>query len=84
MMPPITSLTERKLQPDEAVVDVAERVLKMAQSGELRSISVVGALRGGSTFTDHETTDAITEVGRLELLKAKLLNALYSYKPDDE
>lgn len=45
----ITSLVDKRQEPDTHVVELLERWLKYAQSGEIRSVFLVGSLQKTGT-----------------------------------
>lgn len=67
-------------QPE--VVELARKVLDLAESGELQQLAVVGADRDGGTFDAYapggpiETMRILPVIGGLELCKATLVNQI--------
>ena len=72
----VTQLKDANSEPVADVVEQLEDALVLARSGELRTVTIVGALTGNDILTAWATEDVIPMVGELEHLKYKLLKAL--------
>jgi hypothetical protein len=42
-------------QPQQEVIELIERLLELAESGELQALAVVGVLSDGTNLTDYST-----------------------------
>jgi hypothetical protein len=56
-----------KAKPEQRVIDVCEKLLERAKSGELRSIVFGGTLTDGKFTTGFDTADAVEAVGLLTM-----------------
>lgn len=68
----VTPLHNANDEPDETVVQALEHALKLAQSGELRSVVIAGDLVGNRTYTNFVTHDLLTLMGMLAFLQQRV------------
>lgn len=67
---------ETMTMPDQDVVTVCRNLLRMAESGEMRSIAACGQVtgfRGFRSFASSYEADQVALVGEVELLKHQLM-----------
>lgn len=60
------------ISPDPDVINVCERLLEKAKSGELRSIVAAGALTENRFHTVIETHDMIESIGLVTMMQWRL------------
>ncbi|MGB0855388.1 MAG: hypothetical protein ACPGSI_18975 [Pikeienuella sp.] len=75
-MTEVVKLKNANENPDEDVVRELENALRLAKSGDLRSVALVGTLTGGENLTAYATDDAPEAIGLLEYLKFTLCMAM--------
>lgn len=68
----LSKLEDVNKQPDVDVIAALEDALKLAKEGKLRSIAMVGAMRGNATFTSIDTSDLGELIAQVAFLQHKL------------
>jgi hypothetical protein len=64
----MTTLTQiGKAKPDEQLIEICEKLLERAKSGELRSLVYGGSLANGSFTTGFDTADTLEAVGLMTI-----------------
>lgn len=76
-------IAEIRAKPVKTVVDELELALAKAKAGELRTVAIVGQLKGGDMFTAFDTDDLFIMVASLEQMKFDLLNASFKVPTND-
>lgn len=61
----VTTLVPATLQPVPKVIDLLERMLELAKTGELRDIIIAATMSEGRYHTAVETGDLLTSMGLL-------------------
>lgn len=75
----VVSMAEAKRCPDQDLVARLESVLELAKSGELVSFHGAGILAGGDVVsTTGPFMNMSSEIGALELIKARMLDRVLS------
>ncbi|QDP48378.1 MAG: hypothetical protein Tp118SUR00d2C21406231_72 [Prokaryotic dsDNA virus sp.] len=67
-MAKVSKLQDVTSAPNLSVIEELEVALDMAKSGELRSFAMVGALKGGRTYTTFVSSDIQQQIGEISFL----------------
>jgi hypothetical protein len=73
-------LHDTNAKPDPYIVEVAERILERAKSGELRELVAYGTLTGNHFYSDGRFLDGVALIGALECIKYETMGKMLASK----
>lgn len=79
---PIKPLAIVAEEPNAPLVEMIRDLLKLAESGALRSVSIAGQLTGTGVFL-LSTGNPVKALGMLELLKAYVIDEMYADEDEE-